>query len=977
MAKTADRNHGWIFLILFFCSGATALIYEVIWSKYLAQMFGSTIQAQTVVLAVFMGGLALGNYLFGGKADRFRAPVRVYGLLEGAIGLYAFFFSSIYLASDKLFVALGAKVYEHSALLLALKAIIAIGLLLGPTILMGGTLPLLAAWLQKNISEAGRGSALFYAINSLGAVAGSGIAGFYLVQTWGMVAALQMTALANLIIGGLAYVLGKEQHPPQVEWQETPVPQVAPIPTSNTKALRWAGLMVAVTGGVSMGLEVLASRSLSLIFGSSLQSFAIVLMAFILGIGLGSSAIASSKLQRWSSEKLLIVLLLVAAAWIGFLVWNIEGWVHFFRVARTGIARSALGYTYNQWLSALMSMGILGVPAALIGSAVPLMIRAASNEGVPLGEQVGRLLTWNTMGAVSGVLLTGFFIMPQAGVRNAFLLLALLLCVVACCLAYRDGWRLSLALPLLVVAGLGSVMAFGGEGWRHVISSGVFRARETEVEPGLMDWRRKNIQIVYYKDAPDATVSVEQRMTGGVTNLGLRINGKPDASTQGDLCTQMLCGHLPIFARPESKDVFLLGMGSGITASAVLAHPIDQLVLAENCKPVLEAAEFFAPWNRDVMKHPKLKLAYEDARTVLKLSPQKYDVIIAEPSNPWTVGVGSVFSLEFYELAKSKLKPGGIMTQWFHVYEMHDGIVSLVLRTFSRVFPYFEIWDCNNGDIVMLGALEPWDSSPDAYQAGAVRELPLSDLKRVGINSPSALFARQLASQRTAFAIPGDGPIQQDWMPVLEYHAPKAFFIGGRARILAQFDERTWQVDQAPAWKRTTLSGLSDDDLRSIFLEHMSVNDDLVVYVRDRMGLPQIPREGKHFVNFRDLPNIFRPTNAIPTLLAATNDVKLSEDERKLLVARTLIQVTPERRKEGISIIEQLLAQRTPEATWPGHAYAALAVQAAFNEGNFEKAKDLVAQGLKVKADDAELLYLGRLIEWNETSGVQKLSALR
>ena len=968
MVTTSNRAQGWIFLLLFFCSGATALVYEVIWSKYLAQMFGSTIQAQTVVLAVFMGGLALGNYIFGRKSDRLRAPVRVYGILEGAIGVYAFFFSSIFSASDQLFVNVGAKVFEQSHLLLALKASIAVGLLLVPTILMGGTLPLLAAWLQKNYSEAGRGSALFYGINSLGAVAGSGLAGFYLVQTWGMVASLQITALVNLIIGGVAYVLGKAEGPVPAGPTETQLLRRQ----SYRRGVGIAGVMVAITGGVSMGLEVLASRSLSLIFGSSLQSFAIVLMAFILGIGLGSAAIASSKLSR-SSEKTLVVLLLLAAAWVGLLVWNIEGWVNFFRVARTGIARSAMGYTYNQWLSALMSIFILGVPAALIGSVVPLLIRAASNQTETLGEQVGRLLTWNTVGAVTGVLLTGFVIMPQAGVRNAFLILALGLAAVSFALAFRSDWRFGRIATIVVFAGLGAVMAFGGEGWRHVISSGVFRARETEVSHEVMAWRKKNVEILYYKDAPDATVSVERRITAGVTNLGLRINGKPDASTEGDLCTQMLCGHLPIFARPESKDVFLLGMGSGITASAVLAHPIDQLVLAENCKPVLEAAGLFAPWNRDVTNNPKLKIAYEDARTVLKLSPQTYDVIIAEPSNPWTVGVGSVFSTEFYELAKSKLKPGGIMSQWFHVYEMHDGIVSLVLRTFAQVFPYFEIWDCNNGDIVMLGALEPWDSTPEAYKTGILRDVPFADLKRVGIKSPHALFARQLASQRTAWAIPGDGPIQQDSMPVLEYHAPKAFFMGGRARVLSEYDERTWQMHNAPAWKRDVLQSLSDDDLRSIFLEHFTVNDDLLVFVRDRLGMPAVPRDAKIFVEYRDMPTIFRPTNSTAALSVALKSEKLTEPERKLLHARYLLQ-TSVQSAEAVDTIQQLLAQRAPEAAWPAARYAGLAVKAALSQGNLARAKDLLAEGLKVIPDHNELQYLSRLIQ-REEANVQKLSA--
>src|SRR5438552_8834629 len=154
-----NRDFGWVVLGLFFCSGATGLVYEVVWSKYLAQMFGSTIQAQTIVLAVFMGGLALGNRLFGSRSDALRQPLPVYGILELAIGLYAFFFSSLYTLADGAFVILGSRILEHRGWLLALKAALSAGLLLVSTALMGGTLPLLAAWLQKNADDAGRQSA--------------------------------------------------------------------------------------------------------------------------------------------------------------------------------------------------------------------------------------------------------------------------------------------------------------------------------------------------------------------------------------------------------------------------------------------------------------------------------------------------------------------------------------------------------------------------------------------------------------------------------------------------------------------------------------------------------------------------------------------------------------------------------------------------------------------------------------------------
>ena len=909
MAKALIRANGWVFLLLFFGSGATALVYEVIWSKYLSQMLGSTVQAQTVVLAVFMGGLALGNNIFGRKADRCRTPVRVYGILEFAIGLYAFAFPNIYSLADRLFVAVGTGMLEKPALLLCVKAVLSIALLLGPTILMGGTLPLLAAWLQSNFTEAGRGSALFYGVNSLGAVAGSCLAGFYLIQTWGLVAGLQMTALLNVLIGGTAFILGRPQTLYEVlAAQAAPTGSARGDTRSPSKALRWAAVVVAMTGGVSMGLEVLASRSLALIFGSSVQAFAIVLMAFILGIGLGSAVIAAANLQQGRSEKLLVIVLLAAAAWVGILVFNIEGWVEFYRAARTGIARTSTGYIYNQWLSAFLAMVVLGVPAALIGSVLPLMIRVIAQDNGALGVQVGKLLTANTLGAVIGVLLTGFLVMPQAGLRNAFVILVLGLCAMAGVLVLRLHSRLAIVWPGAVTAGLVAVLLFGGEGWKHTISSGVFRSREREFDKDFMAGRKKAIDILFYEDAPDATVSVEQRALPGLTNLALRINGKPDASSYGDLCPQLLVAHIPMFARPQSKDIFLLGMGTGISASAVLAHPVDQLVLAENCKPVLRAAEFFKPWNRDVLHNPKLKIVYEDARTVLKLTPQKFDVVIAEPSNPWTVGVGSVFSKEFYELAARKLKPGGIMAQWFHVYEIHDDIVALVLRTFTEVFPHFEIWDCNDSDIVMVGSLQPWESSPETYKEAILRPEPFRDLQRVGINSPLALFARQLASQGTSFAIAGEGAIQQDWMPLLEYHAPKAFFLGTRSRILGKFDERTWQQYQAPAWKRDLFPSLTDADLRSIFRRDGSVNEDIMHYVRSRLGT------NTSSYTIAGTPNIFRPATFVANV--RTNEpaqvIKVSLNKGDLINAKAMLEDALKAKPEDVELqyLSRLMAPR-------------------------------------------------------------------
>jgi spermidine synthase len=814
-------------LALFFCSGATALVYEVVWSKFLSQMLGSTIYAQTVVLASFMGGLALGNRLFGRWADRMPQPVRAYGYLEIIIGIYALLFPALDGLANHIFVAVGTPIAEQTALLIVLKGVLSAALLLGPTILMGGTLPLLAAWLQKFSADPGRASARFYSVNSLGAVVGSALAGFWLVQSFGLVATLRITALVNVMVGITAIVLSRPAAAEQSPGTESSAATATPAASPET--LRWAGAIVALTGAVSMGLELLASRSLVLIFGSSLQSFAVVLIAFILGIGLGSAWIASPRRRASSSERVIVLLLCIAAAWVTLLVFNIERWVDFYRIARTGLARTPAGYVYNELLTVGISLVVLGFPAAWIGAVLPLMIRAISHEGSPLGARIGTLLTWNTLGAVAGTLITGFVLMPQLGLRNAFGALALVLALAAVVVGCRNAWRLGIAVAAGVCLLAGSLFVFGNETWQNVISSGVFRRHETVFDAKYMSMRIQHTKLVFYEDAPDATVTVEQ--TDGIVgpaNLTLCINAKADASVGTDMANQLLLGYLPMLVKPEAKDVFVLGLGSGMTAGAVLAYPVSRVVVAENCEPVVRASKLFSDWNHHALDDPRTELRHEDARTVLKLRPNLYDVIIAEPSNPWTVGIGSVFSSEFYKLAASRLKNGGIMAQWFHSYEMDDRIMGLVLRTFGSVFPIMEVWDCGRGDIVMLGSMQPWRTGSEVFRKGFELERVRTDLWVIDIQSPEALWARQLASQRTGFAIAGDGPIQSDRFPVLEYAAPKAFYIGTESRILDRFDERTRRQLLAPTEKNAALQSLPLVSAQVVFDSFLTVNGELL-----------------------------------------------------------------------------------------------------------------------------------------------------
>ncbi len=314
-------------LLLFFCSGVTALVYEVIWSKYLALLFGSTIQAQTVVLAVFMGGLALGNKLFSVRADRTRHPLAIYGWIEIGIGLYAVFFSFLYRAAEGIFVFAGSGLLNHSGWLLLLKGLLSAGLLGGPTILMGGTLPILAAWLQKNMADAGRRSARFYSTNSLGAVLRRG-PGRVLPDSLLWPAGYEQDGrIGQWTHRGLAAIGIAKKRSAQFSTasrisEGTKLSQPQPA----VEIFRWGGLVVALTGAISMVLEVLASRCLGLIFGSSLQAFATVLMAFILGIGLGSAVIASPRRSRWPKETSTISRLFCCSLRLRWSAWWSSIW---------------------------------------------------------------------------------------------------------------------------------------------------------------------------------------------------------------------------------------------------------------------------------------------------------------------------------------------------------------------------------------------------------------------------------------------------------------------------------------------------------------------------------------------------------------------------------------------------------------------------------------------------------------------------
>jgi hypothetical protein len=403
----------------------------------------------------------------------------------------------------------------------------------------------------------------------------------------------------------------------------------------------------------------------------------------------------------------------------------------------------------------------------------------------------------------------------------------------------------------------------------------------------------------------------------------------------------------------------LLGFGSGITGAAVLSHPVERLTIAENCKPVLEAGHHFNQWNRGVLTNERTVLRNDDARTVLKLSQTKYDVIINEPSNPWVAGVGSIFSKEFYDLCKSRLAEGGVVAQWFHTYEMSDYIIFLVLRTFAASFPYMEVWDTQEGDIVMLGAPKPWESSPAQYQKVWEHPQVRKDLEEIKINSAVALWARQIASQKTGFAIGGDGPIQTDEFPILEYKAPEAFFVGQEALKLHNFDERTVQFPLADRTKIAALRALPEHILVESFTDYQSSNPDVRMFIQALHGkaLDRVDPSG-HIV--------FRQPHVYPEVPPMVSNATPEFAECLKLESQMLRDMSkwkePATRIEGI--LTELISKNmlNPRDFSPAY-YAGLVARFAMGDNDLTTALRVLRLGMIFSSSNEQLQYLTRVLD--------------
>lgn len=791
IASRVGADRGWgpgvpALCACFFLSGATALCYQVVWLRMLGLIFGHTVHAITTVLAAFMAGLAMGSFIMGRQARRVRDPIAMYGWLEIAIGIYAGMMPALFGLVSSLYLQLGRALGVASATFAAVQFLIVFLLLFVPTALMGATLPVLSQALVRSKASLGRTVATLYAVNTFGAVVGVAAAGYGLLPAVGNRITITTAAGANVAVGLLAllYVRRRLRIDSEAPTRPAPSPalRVATVPGGAGVAnwpIRVTVAALGVSGAASMLYEVTWTRALALVIGSSTYAFTAMLLAVLLGIAGGSALYAWLWGGRPASPGMLAALQAGIGVTVTVVVLLFERMPELFLIALAWSAAPA----FVQMLQVAVSVGVLLLPSLQVGATFPCALAVASRGVERVGADVGWIYAVNTLGAIVGVMLTGFVLIPVLGVHASIRL--------------GIATNLLLAVALLVAAPHPSAVGWwGAVGGALCLAGAVAFIRPWDPTimasgpaiygTGALRWTGRErfaqavraTSVIYYRDGLSGTVSVHR----AGERLFLRINGKTDAGTGGDMQTQVVLGHLPLLAHPDPRRVLVIGLGSGITAGAVARHPVERLDVVEIEPAVLAASRFFASLNGDVLQDPRVRTVLADGRNLLVTGSDRYDVIVSEPSNPWISGLASLFSVEFFRLARSRLQPGGIMMQWVQAYDLLPDDLRMVVNTFRTVFPHTTVWGAVGDDLLLLGRVEP--AAVDLrlirsrYESNArLRQ----DLERVGLRTWSNILGLfRLNEQDTARLAAGAGLNTDDRLP-LEFSAPRALYLNTTA----------------------------------------------------------------------------------------------------------------------------------------------------------------------------------------------------
>lgn len=822
------RRHPAVILLLFFASGFCGLVYEVVWLRHLSLVFGNTVYATATVLSGFMGGLALGSLWLGRVADRTGRPLRLYGLLEAGVALCALAFPVVLHSLEPLY-RLFARVTQTSYHCLSFaQSLLLIGIILVPTVLMGGTLPLLTRYLSQQRLSLGRNVSLLYGLNTLGAVLGCAAAGFVLIGWLGVQRTTFLAVALNVAIAAAAILMDRAMHPPvdgtPIKPQELqsvrgssegsntrpgcPDDGLAPVrdggragprvPTSPGGSLRqlpaapaaagpaagWPGWLrrvvlglFVIAGLAAMAYEVLWTRVLSFVAGSTTYSFTLMLTTYLCGLAVGSVLAAPFVDRTRRPLETFGVLQLLTG--VGVLA----------TVALTPNVLAAVGaflfdggrLRHGDLASFAVLQGTVAVVyilpfTILMGMTFPVVARIYTTSRERAGTGVGWTYFADTIGGVAGSLLAGFALIPWLGTLRALAWIAIAntaIGVTALLLAPRSaglsprGWPRGL-LGVAAVAVLGLAV-------HHNLPADTFAAIFTA--PGS--------KLVYLDEDVGGTVTIEDYGD----HRTISINGINVAGTDLKFeTTQKLQAHLALLLHPEPQRVLQIGFGSGGTAWSLTRHPLRQIDCVELTAAVLKARDQFREVNHGVLDDPRVRVFLDDARSYLVKTDRTYDAILSDSIHPRYAGNGGLYAVDYYRLCRRRLTPTGIFSAWLPIYGLSLDDFRVAVRSLREVFPHVYLFHLPVGRTdwaILLGLQQPLRFDlPDLSRRFAEPSLR-DDLRVIHLRRVEDLLSGFLIGDQSLPIFLGSSRVlNTDDYPYLEYVAPRSGIVHSREALL-------------------------------------------------------------------------------------------------------------------------------------------------------------------------------------------------
>ncbi|MDH5512337.1 MAG: fused MFS/spermidine synthase [Gammaproteobacteria bacterium] len=769
-------------LTLFFFSGACGLVYQIVWVRMLTHVFGTTAAAVGVVLAAFMSGLALGSWLLGKVADRNPNPLRFYAILEIGIGLAALAAHFLLGRITPVYLALYEISGQSEATLAAARFILAFGLVMLPTFLMGATLPVLARFVVRRLAAAGADLSTLYAINTAGAVAGAMASGFYLIGSLGIHVTVYVAVAGNLVLGLIAWAASGRMSPapvaaaPRPKTRRTPeAPSEQALPRATFALLL---LALGISGLTSFAYEIYWTRALVFVLGNSTYALTTMLTAFISGIALGGY-LARLAVDRVADRVALfgwiqVLIAVSSAVALPLLFAFIDPQaIRLF----LGEAAGAPGQlTFARFGIALL---VMLVPATLIGATFPLVGRAGIVDLQHTGRRIGLIYASNTLGNVAGALLPGFVLLNWLGIQRGILLMAALNAVIGFTFLARrlSGARyLRWAAPtaavgaLLVLARVPLDFQFPSEG------------------------ERPTHRTLFYRDGPSATTKVTLDPDTG--DKVMAIDGIVIGGNTFTEYKQLLLAHLPKFLRDDVSTELSIGLGSGMLAGESIRHERVQAITCVEIEPsVVAGAAFFADENHRVLSNPRVRIVIDDIANYLRTTSDRYHVISADEKTSLDYASnGFSYSREYYFLLRQRLAPGGILIQWMPA-NLPPSQYAMVLKTFADSFPHVLVGFFmpalreSGYNTILVGSDEriSLDSTRiDRVMRAAPRVL--AGLARYGLTTPEAVLAQFVAGGEVVRQAVRDAPENTLVHPRYEFFSPWDYAVPIRQRIAANIE---------------------------------------------------------------------------------------------------------------------------------------------------------------------------------------------